>query len=103
MPAHRRDGEGFASAELWSGRRRGADEPWNRSSQRSQGFQPSLDKLGGSHAWNWGVWMTSGLLCCISDLDELQQVRDQYANAPVMVRIWRRISEPKDDGYRRCM
>lgn len=41
-----------------------------------------------------------GCRAVLSDLDELQRVRDRYANAPVMVRIKDYISEPKDDGYR---
>lgn len=41
-----------------------------------------------------------GCRAVLSDLDELQRVRDRYANAPVMVRIKDCISEPKDDGHR---
>lgn len=41
-----------------------------------------------------------GCRAVLSNLDELQRVRDRYANAAVMVRIKDYISKPKDDGYR---
>lgn len=104
MPAaHRRRWRGIriCGIVVGSGRRRGVDEPWNRSSQRLKRIPTILDKLRREPRMELGrMDDIGGCRAVLSDLDELQRVRDRYANAPVMVRIKDCISEPKDDGYR---
>ncbi len=70
-------------------------------SQRLKRIPTILDKLRREPGMELGrMDDIGGCRAVLSDLDELQRVRDRYANAPVMVRIKDYISEPKDDGYR---